>query len=270
MFRRRPALCIGKHFPQAAWLVRRWALTALCRCAGKPHIIKEENYLLFGVVEEKALKTASKKITFDFWSVRQNVLQDRRFNAALVLQTLWRAVRERRRRKCSARARVAAHTLRSSLRPNKLAGALRVVPPLPSPGAASPHGVGGSTPSSEPSLVPSPAAVPVSLSGTGDGITVVETAAVPLSNGAGEEGDVGGAGHVAEMSAGGSLLLTGGPGRTAAGAAGVAEPTPDLDSPRYLDLSPRGLLPQGDHHCKDRGTGLLLAPLEGSGGDAAV
>jgi hypothetical protein len=67
--------------------------------AGKPHIIKEENFLLFGVVEEKALKNKSKVITFDFWSVRRNVLQDRRFNAAVVLQSVWRGFKERKRRR---------------------------------------------------------------------------------------------------------------------------------------------------------------------------
>lgn len=101
-------------------------------CAGKPHIIKEENYLLFGVVEEKAMKTASKKITFDFWSVRQNVLQDRRFNAALVLQQVWRARRERRRRKSSARSRSTAHPLRGLPRTTKLASTLQAGPPSPS------------------------------------------------------------------------------------------------------------------------------------------
>jgi hypothetical protein len=71
--------------------------------AGKPHQIKEENYLLFGLVEEKAMKAASSVITFDFWSLRRNVLHNQRMNAACVLQSLWRAYHERRRR-ASARA----------------------------------------------------------------------------------------------------------------------------------------------------------------------
>lgn len=66
--------------------------------AGKPHIIKEENFLLFGVVEEKAFKAKSQVITFDLWSIRRNVLQDRTFNAALILQQGWRAHRDRKRR----------------------------------------------------------------------------------------------------------------------------------------------------------------------------
>lgn len=66
--------------------------------AGKPHIIKEENFLLFGVVEEKAFKAKSQIITFDFWSVRRNVLQDHEYNAAVVLQNTWRTHIERKRR----------------------------------------------------------------------------------------------------------------------------------------------------------------------------
>lgn len=54
--------------------------------------------MLYGVVEEKAFKAKSQIITFDFWSVRRNVLQDRNFNAALVLQNCWRAHRDRLRR----------------------------------------------------------------------------------------------------------------------------------------------------------------------------
>lgn len=44
------------------------------------------------------MKAKSKVITFDFWSVRRNVLQDREFNAALILQQTWNAYKERRRR----------------------------------------------------------------------------------------------------------------------------------------------------------------------------
>ena len=69
-----------------------------CCSAGKPHAIKEENYLLFGVVEEKALKTPSCTISFDFWTIRRHVLYDRDTNAAVVLQSAWRAYGERRRR----------------------------------------------------------------------------------------------------------------------------------------------------------------------------
>lgn len=54
--------------------------------------------MLFGVVEEKALKTPSCTISFDFWTIRQHVLYDRDTNAAVVLQSVWKAHTERRRR----------------------------------------------------------------------------------------------------------------------------------------------------------------------------
>jgi hypothetical protein len=38
--------------------------------AGSPHANQKKNHLLLSVVEEKALKTASVSITFDFWSMR--------------------------------------------------------------------------------------------------------------------------------------------------------------------------------------------------------
>lgn len=72
-----------------------------------PHAIKEENYLLFGVVEEKALKTASVCISFDFWTIRRNVLHNRFENAAVVLQCTWRAFAEKKRRQAERPLRVA-------------------------------------------------------------------------------------------------------------------------------------------------------------------
>lgn len=80
------------------WLGCEWTFQRGFGYAGKPHVIKEENFLLYGVVEEKAFKAKSQIITFDFWSVRRNVLQDRTFNAALILQNCWRAYRDRKRR----------------------------------------------------------------------------------------------------------------------------------------------------------------------------
>jgi hypothetical protein len=80
--------------------------------AGLPHAIKEENYLLFGVVEEKALKTDSMSITFDFWTIRRNVLYDRFTNAAVVLQCTWRAFAEKKWQQVERPLRVAQHMQR--------------------------------------------------------------------------------------------------------------------------------------------------------------
>ena len=62
--------------------------------------------MLYGVVEEKALKATPAIITFDFWTIRSHVLYDRDTNAAVVLQTAWRGVLERRRAEAARASRV--------------------------------------------------------------------------------------------------------------------------------------------------------------------
>lgn len=59
--------------------------------AGKSHPIKEENYLLYGVVEEKAMKAETAKIEFEYWSMRKNIMHDLRTNAATALRNVWKA-----------------------------------------------------------------------------------------------------------------------------------------------------------------------------------
>ena len=81
-------------------------------------MIKEENYHLFGVVEEKALKADTPVITFDFWTIRSHVLYDRDTNAAVVLQKVWRDAAERRRTseaRAKANARRFSHAANSAL-----------------------------------------------------------------------------------------------------------------------------------------------------------
>lgn len=234
-----------------------------CRpgCAGKPHIIKEENFLLFGVVEEKALKTASKRITFDFWSARQNVLQDRRFNAALLLQQAWRALRERRRRRSSARARSAARSLR-------LASGLRSGAPL-SPAAGEPRSPAAASP------LPSSAAAPALRAAvvepdlqTAPGPTEAALApseAPPAIAAAGMSDEWQGESMV------GTPSDTGASGRAVRSTAGGVYGEASTDSSLHLDLPSRGGLSQCASS-EDAGVGLLLSPLDGAagGGDGAV
>jgi hypothetical protein len=85
---------------------------------GKPHIIKEENYLLFGVVEEKAQKSESCTITFDFWTIRRHVLYDRFTNAAVVLQSVVRAHLEQRRKRAAPAWLNALQAIRSGSSPH--------------------------------------------------------------------------------------------------------------------------------------------------------
>jgi hypothetical protein len=115
--------CKAKPMMDTVWERQR------ARRAGSPHPIKEENYHLFGVVEEKALKTTSAVISFDFWTIRRHVLYDQRTNAAVVLQSTWRAAALRR---CAAAARASA-TLR---RVQKALALATLAPPLANPGSA--------------------------------------------------------------------------------------------------------------------------------------
>ena len=107
--------------------------------AGEPHAIKEENYLLFGVVEEKAQKAGKPVISFDFWTIRRHVLFDRDTNAAVVLQSTWRGAKERRaaaelkakRQWGRTRGTLAAVDLLAGRRPPAADG--RGAPPPPPP-----------------------------------------------------------------------------------------------------------------------------------------
>ena len=88
---------------------------------GKPHPIKEENYLLFGVVEEKALASysLSSVISFDYWTIRKDVTHDRRTGAACTLQHVWRTFAEKRRKSIkreARRSRLAAQSIRETMR----------------------------------------------------------------------------------------------------------------------------------------------------------
>ena len=88
---------------------------------GKPHPIKEENYLLFGVVEEKALASysSSSVVSFDYWTIRKDVTHDRRTGAACTLQHIWRTFAEKRRKSIkreARRSRLAAQSIRGTMR----------------------------------------------------------------------------------------------------------------------------------------------------------